>query len=280
MKHKLMLLMSVLLVIGLMGACSSTEGSKIADIYSKSTAASKDLNSFSMKADSVQWVRMGDMESKKTVNGKEIPGGLPMQTTIDADIQIDPAAFHQHVTSMGQTTEQYYTEDGFYMSSPGNEKWMKAPKEYLDQLNQLAEAQKTPAQQLEKLQDYVDEFDLDQKDGQYILSFHSEGENVKDLLKDTMKETFPEGKLPKDLLDNVTIKNVDYTFKIDKESYYPTAIDMEMNFTIDDQGKKTHIKQTLNGIYSDYNQIGEISVPDKIQKSAKELPDMQSLLDQ
>ncbi|UOQ46084.1 hypothetical protein MUN89_09290 [Halobacillus salinarum] len=194
-----------------------------------------------------------------------------MKTSIEAKVHADPLAYHQTVQTMGQSIEQYYTTDGFFISQPGSNQWVKAPDNMVEKMSQITAADQMPAKQLSKLKDYVDDFNLEEKEGNYILTFHSKGEDVQELIKNTMKENFPEAKLPKDLFKKLTINDVTYRYTINKESYYPKAIDIEMNFSIDNGGQKTSVKQTLSGTYSDYNELGNITVPKEIKSSAGEI---------
>ncbi|UOQ46085.1 hypothetical protein MUN89_09295 [Halobacillus salinarum] len=64
MKKQSFLIASLLIMTLLMTACASTEGAKVAEIYQKSLDASKQLESFSMKMESVQHVSTGDLSSE------------------------------------------------------------------------------------------------------------------------------------------------------------------------------------------------------------------------
>ncbi|MCP3028306.1 DUF6612 family protein [Halobacillus sp. A5] len=250
-------------------ACSSAEGQEAKDVFEKSAEASEELESFSMKMEMVQNM---DVDSEDTEAA--VPGGVPIETTMDSDMQMDPVAFHQTVDFMGQSMEQYYTEDGMYMSMPGEDGWFKAPEELLDQLNQISSEEQSPGNQLENLKDYVDEFDLEENDNSYTLSFTSEGENVQSLIEESMEEMFPEGTMPEDTLEGLTVDKVEYSFKVDKDSYYPRKLDAKMDFTMDVEGEETAISQEMSGTYSNFNNVKEIQIPEEVTEDAEELPGM------
>ncbi|MFZ0371109.1 MAG: DUF6612 family protein [Halobacillus sp.] len=278
MKFKLFMLVSTLTAFILISGCASSEGAKVEDIYTKAAEASKSLENFAMKVESKQIIDTG-METGNESGSEDslVPGSIPIVTTIDSKMQTDPIAFHQTVEMMGQTIEQYYTEDGLYMTMPTKEGWFKAPKQVVKQLNAMSAQQQNPASQLESLKDYVDEFKLEEEESTYTLSFHSEGENVKKLLNDSMNKMLPKEQVPDDLMKQMTVNKVDYTFVVNKDTYYPSSVDMEMDFSINQNGENTHMVQTFTGKYSDFNEVGNISVPEKVKSNAKEIEGMESL---
>ncbi|MGP4070548.1 DUF6612 family protein [Halobacillus sp. B29] len=275
---KLVMLISTLTAFILISGCASSEGAKVEEIYTKAAEASKSLENFAMKVESKQIIDTG-METGNDSGSEDslVPGSIPIVTTIDSKMQTDPIAFHQTVEMMGQTIEQYYTEDGLYMTMPTKEGWFKAPKQVVKQLNAMGAQQQNPASQLENLKDYVDEFKLEEGESTYTLSFHSEGENVKKLLSNSLNEMMPKEQVPDDLMKNMTVNKVDYTFVVNKETYYPSSVDMEMDFSINQNGENTHMVQTFTGEYSDFNEVGNISVPEKVKSNAKEIEGMESL---
>ena len=278
MKFKLFMLVSTLTAFILISGCASSEGAKVEDIYTKAAEASKSLENFAMKVESKQIIDTG-METGNESGSEDslVPGSIPIVTTIDSKMQTDPIAFHQTVEMMGQTIEQYYTEDGLYMTMPTKEGWFKAPKQVVKQLNAMSAQQQNPASQLESLKDYADEFKLEEEESTYTLSFHSEGEHVKKLLNDSVNKMLPKEQVPDDLMKQMTVNKVDYTFVVNKDTYYPSSVDMEMDFSINQNGENTHMVQTFTGKYSDFNEVGNISVPEKVKSNAKEIEGMESL---
>ncbi|MFG6148204.1 DUF6612 family protein [Halobacillus sp. B23F22_1] len=61
--------------------------------------------------------------------------------------------------------------------------------------------------------------------------------------------------------EGITVKQVNYTFEIDKESYYPKQLEAKMSFIVNMEGEETSIHQTKNGSYSNFNEVNEIEVP-------------------
>lgn len=272
-----MVLISIILSVTLLTACSSTEGTKIENIYTKASEASKNLDNFAMKVESEQLIETGKDEGSSEENPSSVPYGGPITSTIVSEMQKEPLAFHQTVKTMGQTIEQYYSEDGLYMKLSTKEGWYKAPKELVEQINSMTAQQQAPGAQLESLKRAVDEFDLEEKNSSYILSLSSEGENVKDLFEGSLKETLPNGQVPEELMKDVTFKKVSYQFTIDKESYRPQSMNIDMEFTMDQNGQPITVEQSMHGEYSRFNEVGEVTVPQEIKDQAKEIEKIESL---
>jgi hypothetical protein len=173
--------------------------------------------------------------------------------------------------------EQYYSDEGLYMTMPSKEGWFKAPKELTEQLNSISAQEQTPGSQLESLKDYIDDFNLETKDSNYILTLTSEGENVQKLFEEAMKETMPEGQIPEEMMKGLTVNKLSYKFVIDKESYYPQTMDIEMYYTFDQNGQQMEIQQNINGQYSKFNEVGEITIPQDVKDGAKEIDGAESL---
>ncbi|SDP77447.1 DUF6612 family protein [Halobacillus aidingensis] len=261
-----------LFLILLLSACGSAEGSKIEKIMSEASEVNKDLQSYAVKTETEQVIKMG----KQGNNG--LPeGGIPIQSTIDAVHQVEPMAFHQTIESMGQTTEQYYTDKGLYMTNPAGDGWVKAPEKVLEQLQALNVNSQTPAEQMEFLEEYTEDFQLTSEEGHYILTFQSEGENVQKLMEDSLKETLPSGQLPEKLLEGLTVNDLEYTMKIDQDTYYPEMFHLDMNLEIEEDGEQVELKQSIYSEFSRFNEIEEIVVPQNILNQAEEMEDMPGL---
>ncbi|ARI76732.1 DUF6612 family protein [Halobacillus mangrovi] len=273
---KLTFAISILMVMLLISACSSTEGEKIKEVYTKSTEASKNLKNFAMKMKTEQIINTGEKNSEEKTNSP-VPTEIPITSTIYSEMQVEPLAFHQTVETMGQTIEQYYSEDGLYMTMPTKEGWFKAPKELTEQLNTLTAQEQTPVSQLESLKEYIDEFNLETEGSNYILTLSSEGQNVQNLFEEAIKETMPEGQITEELMQGLNVNKMDYEFVIDKESYYPQTMNISMDYTLEQGGQKMDIQQKMFGEYSKFNEIGEITIPQEVKDKAKEIEGPESL---
>ncbi|TGB02157.1 DUF6612 family protein [Halobacillus salinus] len=265
-------LIGLLAMTIVLAACSAEEAQELEEVFSKATEASENLDNFAMEVVSEQ-----TFETDAEEGSSPLPTGVPITTTLDSEIQMDPMAFHQTIEMdmMGNTEmEQYYTEEGLFIKPSEQEGWLKAPEEMMEQLNALSSKQQTPVEQLKQVEDYIDEFTMEMEDSNYVLTFSSSGEDVQKMLEDTMSDMLPEGTFPEDMMESVTINSINYEYTIDKESYYPKHMVVDMNMTIEQDGEKVTIDQSMEGSYSKFNEVGEITVPEEVIQNAQEMPDL------
>ncbi|WP_343032846.1 DUF6612 family protein [Cytobacillus depressus] len=236
------------------------------EVLEKSTEASNGLKSFSVKMDVEQ-----DMSSDQ----EEL--NMNTQSIIEMDVVTDPMAFYQKMTmSLADTgenfqTESYFSEDGMFFYEPSGQQWMKFPQEMTDAFLQMAGQQSNPGDELKKLQKFVEDFTFEQDAKNYILKLKASGDKFNDFIKETAAEALPPEMAMEGLMDDMKINAVEYEFLIDKESFYPVALDvlMEMEMTIEDQ--TIVMKQKMNGQYSKLNEIEAITVPQEVIDSAVEM---------
>ncbi len=240
-------------------ACSAEEKAELEDIYQETLAASEELKNFEMEADVDQEIAGG---------GMEMPS---ISTTINAEIQLEPLAFHQTMDVMGQEVEMYYTEEGMFFKDPQQGQWMKGPKELADQLNTAAvQQQQNPSDQLKQLEAYADDFNMEEKDNRYILSLSASGEGFDQLLKEQMNN-LPEGEVTEELLDTLKINKLDYTIAVNKDTYYPESMTVDMDIDIEENGETTNISQKMESTYRNFNELDSIEVPQEVTDTAIEM---------
>ncbi|WP_394580443.1 hypothetical protein LG291_20730 [Cytobacillus firmus] len=237
------------------------------EVLKKSTEASEELKSFSVKMDMSQEMSSG-------AEGEN----MNIDSVIDMDVTTDPMAFYQKMTmSMAGAEESYdiesyFTEKGMFLYDAAGQQWMKFPKEMSDELLQMSSQQTNPGEELKKLQEFVDDFTFEQDAKSYILKLKADGEKFNDFVKETAAETLPpELAANGEMLDNMNIKGVEYEIVIDKETFYPSVLNMIMDMEITAEGQKISMKQNMNGQYSNYNKVEAIAVPQEVLDTAVEM---------
>ncbi|MFD1020554.1 DUF6612 family protein [Thalassobacillus hwangdonensis] len=255
----------MLLALIALSACSKTESEEAGELFQKAVKASEKLESFHMEA---------TMDQEITMEGMEDFPGMNTTTSLSSDIQVEPSAFHQTMEMMGQKIEMYYTEEALYLneSMNGETKWYKAPEKLLEDLNQMGNMQQNPSEQMELLKEYSEDFSLENKEDSYILTFDAEGEKVNKLVQAIMKENLPEGQFNEEMFEGLTTNQLSFNYTIDKEKYYPEKLDMELEIELEENGERTTINQKINAVYSKFNQVKNIKVPDEVMEQAEELP--------
>ena len=236
------------------------------EVMNKSTEASESLKSFSVKMDMVQ-----DMSSDQ----EEM--NIKTASVIDMNIVTEPMAFyHKMKMSMGEEsesfeTESYFSKDGMFFYEPSANQWMKFPQEMTDTFLQMSGNQSNPSEELKKLQKFVDDFTFEQDSNHYILKLKASGDKFNDFIKETAAEQLPPEMAQEDILGNMKIHAVDYEILIDKKTFYPVALNMNMDMEMTIEGQTIAMKQQMKGQYSNHNKIETVTVPQEVIDSAVEM---------
>ncbi|PQD94795.1 hypothetical protein CYL18_12580 [Pradoshia eiseniae] len=232
----------------------------IKEVYEKMMDASEDIDSFVMDMEMEQEIIEGDNEP------------VPTQSTIHSKVVQEPIGLEQKVnmTIDGQTieTEQYFTEEGFYMYDPGQDMWMKYSEGHEDLMAQLqADSGLNQTQTLSELQSFIEDFTFEQNNEEFILTLDADDEKFNSLVQQELSSGAVEMNEVKDL----EINGIEYEIFVDKKTYLPSQMNIIMNINMTSEGQKVTLKQEIDTTYSDYNSLDAISVPKEALENAVEL---------
>lgn len=188
----------------------------------------------------------------------------------------DPLAFYQKLSydMVGESMfiELYSTEDGLYVYNEEEDMWGKFDAIVAEEF--IAELEiENPLDELENLELFIDEFEMKESDDKYILALKEDSsEKFEEAMKKMADEAGPEDSLIEVdeqewdyVIKNMEINKVDYKVVIDKATYYPLEIDVEMSMEVaDESGRKTRMLQSIKGDYTDYNTLKEIEIPQEV----------------
>lgn len=247
------------------------------DVYDKTMEASEEIKSFAIKMDMEQEMSSG-VES------------LKFDTAIDMDMTMDPLALYQKMTmtAAGEeiVSETYFTEAGMYIYEPTTGIWVKYPDELVDPILEQSGEGNTPMSELQQLEDFADEITLKEEDKYYVLTLKADSSGkFNDLIQQTLKDTMPEELMEMPdvydaFMNNFKINSMEYEIVIDKETYYPVELNMEMDMDVTSEGETVKMVQSVKAEYSDYNKVDEIVIPQEALESAMDLAELEALAEQ
>lgn len=237
------------------------------EVYSKSIEASTSLKSFSMNS---------DVQMNMSSNQEDQPMNIAMK--MSGDMVLEPLTMYQNISTTTEGAEgnvdmeMYVTPEAFYIYESTSDKWMKMPGEFSEQLlGQMANQQQDPGEQLKKMQKFVKDFEFQKDDSSYILKLKADGEKFKDVAQELMANSMPqELQGIGDMFENTTFQNLEYEIHIDKETFYPSKINM--NIVMDmQQGEQTiTTDMKMAGDYSSFNDV-KVEVPQEVIDNAEEI---------
>ncbi|KPB04186.1 DUF6612 family protein [Bacillus sp. CHD6a] len=237
------------------------------EVLQKSTEAMSGLSSYSMEMISDQEISMANEETIKMV------------TTTKTDMSLNPMAMYQ-VTSIedadgmmeGMENVSYFSEAGFFVYDSMAGQWYKMPEEFTAQLNAMSEMQGNPAEQLEMLKDYTDKITMTEEEDHYVLNFEGSGEQFNEMagiIGGMMGDGM--GEMMQEMLSMMTVNQLNYLVHIDKESFYQTKVLLNMDMEMDVDGEKVSSIQVMDSTLTNFDEVGEITVPQEVIDSAQEM---------
>lgn len=229
-----------------------------ADVFAKTMEASAKLESFTVA-----------MNSKQTM--EQAGTKMDIQSKIDMDFIMKPQISFKQVMTVNMSgqdvkMDMYFTKDGFFMKDSSTGQWTKLPKEQMDQMmGMISNEQLDPSKQMEKLKQFANDFTVSESGGDYVVKLSATGEKfnsfIKNEIKDSMGDNPQMGAMLEQSMSAMSIKTVEYTYTVDKKTYNPKSMKVSMDLDMDIQGQKMRMIQDMEGTYSNYNSIKEITVP-------------------
>lgn len=242
------------------------------EVFAKTTEASEEINS--LHADMVT-SQMMTVES----------AGMEIETVSDIsmDMTIEPMAFYQTgETKMNSeemegmppmAMEMYYTEEGMYMYEPTMDTWMKMPAAEMEQLQTMIDQQTAdPSKQMEELEAFKDDFSFEQTADEYVLKLNASGEEYQELINEQMEQMLGQMDMEvQNVLEGMTINEVAYEIFIDKETFLPSTMNIDMDLDMEIEGESMNIQSDIQSEYSKYDEIDAITVPAEVVEQAQEI---------
>lgn len=266
MKKLLFSLALAILAVGLV-ACGdgNSKDASVEDIFNNALEASNKMESAEFTLDMEQEVEVPSVDMK-----------MDIKMNMDGSMIVDPLAMHQKgkvsiaMPGMGlgdepmeMDMELYLKDDEMYMYEGLMGTWTKAPSTELEALQG-----QTPdvSEQMEMYKEYVEDFSVEESDGNYVLKLSADGEGFKELTKTLMEETMSQditselGDISQ-FLDNMEIKTMDIEMVIDKDTYDVLSQSLDMSITIDVEGEVLNLAQKMSMEFSNLNGVDSIEVP-------------------
>jgi hypothetical protein len=232
-------------------ACAKKEDSNIKKVYDKSIEASKAIDSFEVQSTVNQKVKIQELNDPLD----------DFSLTLNSKVNLNPHTVHQISNFNGQKAEIYYTEQGIYTKTMNNENWIMMNSENSKEvlLNNLP----NPEKLWKELNEYIDQFHLEEQDNNYQFKLTSSDESMKELIKAKFKQLGSD--LNQEIATKMKVENVSINVLINKETYYPESFNIEFSIAKENQAT---INMTINNSFSNINKTENITVPEEIIENA------------
>ena len=248
---KLLFVVLVIFSVIFIGACGKNKVDK-KEVIEKFIAASENMKSGDM---------LINMKMVQNLNGNK----TNMDMTIDASIIQEPLAMRMEIAMPSQNVKMisFIKDNIMYIQNPVDNQWFTQPitdeiakqfKGYMNNSNEVFNAMK----------ENVDKIDIDEKDGNYIITISKNSDFLQEAMKKQLENTNTAGS---QIGDNVKIENIAVKYVIDKNTYLASSSLISFDFEM--QGTK--ISMEMDTKTSNINNVSDIVVPEEA-KNAQPVP--------
>ncbi|MDY0409657.1 DUF6612 family protein [Paracerasibacillus soli] len=134
----------------------------------------------------------------------------------------------------------------------------------------MANQQQDPTDQLKILEQFTKDLKFTQTDDAFILELTADGDKVKEISSELMKEYMPQelmeqfNEIGQDMLDALTVKTLTYEMEFDKKTFDLKDLDMAMDMSFEIDGETLDINQEVKATYQSINSIDKIEIPQDV----------------
>ena len=250
LKKLLFVVLAIFSVI-FIGACGKSKVDK-KEVIEKFIAASENMKSGDM---------LINMKMVQNLNGNK----TNMDMTIDASIIQEPLAMRMEIAMPSQNVKMtsFIKDNIMYIQNPVDSQWFTQPitdemakqfKGYMNNSNEVFNAMK----------DNLDKIDIDEKDGNYIITISKDSDFLQEAMKKQLANTNTAGN---QLGDDVKIENIAVKYVVDKNTYLTSSSLISFDFEM--QGTK--ISMEMDTKTSNINNVSDIDIPEEV-KNAQAVP--------
>ena len=253
LKKLLFVVLTVFSVI-FIGACGKNKVDK-KEVIEKFIAASENMKSGDM---------LINMKMVQNLNGNK----TNMDITIDASIIQEPLAMRMEIAMPSQNVKMtsFIKDNIMYIQNPVDNQWFTQPitdeiakqfKGYMNNSNEVFNAMK----------ENVDKIDIDEKDGNYIITISKNSDFLQEAMKKQLENTNTAGS---QIGDNVKIENIAVKYVIDKNTYLASSSLISFDFEMQEM-QGTKISMEMDTKTSNINNVTDIDIPEEA-KNSQEIP--------
>ena len=250
LKKLLFVVLTVFSVI-FIGACGKSKIDK-KEVIEKFIAASESMKSGDM---------LVNMKMTQNQNGNK----NNMEMTMDVSLILEPIAMKMEMAIPSQNLKMnsFIKDNTMYIQNPVDNQWVK--QSLTDEIAGQFKGYMTNSDATyDAMRNNIDKVDIDEKDGNYIISISKDSEFLKDAMKQQLASTnTAAGQIGND----VKIENIAVRYIVDKNTYLLSSSVVSFDFEM--QGMK--ISMEMDAKMSNINNVTDIVVPEEAL-NAKEIP--------
>lgn len=289
MKKWLTIIFTSLLIFSLAACNTTTEDSQsgnesnslsLLDVYKKTLDRQSEIKS--MTSDM-------KMNMKMLFNFEGESKEVTSITDLKMDMILDKAAIYMEgkMSTSGATEVQnfemdiksYIVGDVMYLYNSETGVWMKLPVTDAEMQNLIGKNtnQINSLDQLKALEPFINDFKVKEENNEYILTLETASEKLTEYLLKDMDLSIALGitEEEKEVLEKIKYEKIDYVIKINKDTFDLTAMDIVLKMTIEEDGDPMTIELDSKMVFSNFNGINEIKVPQEVVNNSLDLDSLE-----
>ncbi|QFK71129.1 hypothetical protein F7984_07650 [Pradoshia sp. D12] len=237
------------------------------EVYKKMVEASSEVKSLGLKLDI-------DQEISTEADGII----LTTETRTDSKMIQEPFSLYQQIEiyyknpATGEQEgkiDQYLTDEGFFMHDIEGDQWGRYNADYTEVAKGLnLQPGTNQLDSLKDLESFADDFTFEQEADQYVLTLAGNDEKLNEYVKGSLPANIPELETA---LKSMTLQEVEYEIFIDKNTFLPSVMNVDMNIGISENGNSLVLEQSIESSYYDYNKIDKIVLPKEALDNPNEI---------
>ena len=245
LKKLLFVVLTVFSVI-FIGACGKSKIDK-KEVIEKFIAASESMKS-------------GDM----IMNLKMTQNKNTMNMTTNVSLILEPLAMKMEMEVPAQNIKMnsFIKDNVMYIQNPADNQWYK--QALSDEMSSQFKGYMNSDDTYNAMRDNLDKIDIDEKDGNYIISISKNSEFLKEAMKKQLANANTAGS---QIGNDVKIENIAVEYVVDKNTYLASSSTISFDFEM--QGMK--ISMEMDAKMSNINNVTDIVIPEEVL-NAKEIP--------
>ncbi|MDZ5782579.1 DUF6612 family protein [Marinococcus luteus] len=261
------------LALGVIAVPAQGEEMNAGDVLQQSNETMAELDSYSATTEISQEITNAAGEGETIRNS----------STSEQDITMDPFALHQTTNTVDPvsgeevSTEMYWTEDGYYIEMPDGS-WTMMPG---DMMGGMEEMTTNPGMHMGASESFADEMDVEETENSYVLTYEGSGEEIEEAASKMMQSDMGSGMADEEMMEEtwsmIDIQDVSMSLTVDKDTHYMTASTINLDASYEMEEITTDMNLTADSTYSNFNSVGDITVPEEVMNEAVPMDEMEGM---
>lgn len=206
---------------------------------------------------------------QKMESSSEELGLMDMAMEMNMSVIQDPIAMHMLTKismaiegeDIKQTTEAYFTKDGFYQNDGMADTWVKFDDAMTEGLLQAAMAQADPMAQLEMTKKFMKGIQIFEYEDIYVMTQTMTNEEFKEMMDEMM--SLIAGLLPAGLLDTSSSDEVQVTPEATEEEPVEVTVEVTEEEAVEEEATEVDLEGLLDGLAIDIKELFVVTTIDK-----------------